>query len=78
MVTKKNQLEKEEKEKNKTRKEKLAGFFYNVAQLSFAGLVIGGLVPVFKGEHDNVNWIPVLLGFILTFISAFYANKILK
>lgn len=33
---------KEGKEKDKVRREKLAGFFFNLAQLVFAGLVVGG------------------------------------
>lgn len=32
---------KERQEKDKTRREKLASFFFNLAQVAFAGLVIG-------------------------------------
>ena len=36
------EVRKETKERDKTRKEKLAGYFFDLSKLSFAGLVIGG------------------------------------
>lgn len=40
------EAKKEVKEKDKVRREKLAGFFFNLAQLTFAGLVLGGITPI--------------------------------
>ena len=34
------EIKKEGKEKDKTRREKLAGYFFDLSKLSFAGLVI--------------------------------------
>ena len=39
--------QRDEKDKMKTRKEKLAGYFYDLSKLIFTGLVLGGIVPVF-------------------------------
>jgi len=41
----------EAKEKNRTRRKKLAGYFFNLSQLTFAALVLGGLTPLFSDYH---------------------------
>ena len=38
----------EQKEKDKVRKEKLAGYFFNLSQLTYTALVLGGIVLFFK------------------------------
>ena len=40
------EVKKEVKEKDKVRREKLAGLFFDLAKLSFAGLVVGGIVSM--------------------------------
>lgn len=71
---------KEGKEKDKVRREKLAGFFFNLAQLVFAGLVVGGLSPLFKGEFlYSVNeWAVIMAGLFFTGCLAGFADRILK
>lgn len=71
---------KEGKEQDKVRREKLAGFFYDTAKLVFAGLVVGGLSPLFKrGSVFSVNeWALIVLGLIFTGCLAGFANRILK
>ena len=44
---------KEIKEKDKVRREKLAGYFFDLSKLSFAGLVIGGMVSI---KPDSVDY----------------------
>ena len=39
------EVKKEVKEKDKVRREKLAGYFFDLSKLSFAGLVIGITLP---------------------------------
>ena len=41
-------------EKDKTRREKLAGYFFNLSQLTFAALVLGGFTPIFT-ESGNLS-----------------------
>lgn len=43
--SKQQEEKKEGKEKDRVRREKLAGFFFNLAQLTFVGLVLAGLLP---------------------------------
>lgn len=68
----------EGKEKDKTRREKLAGYFFDLSKLSFAGLVIGVIIPLYSDLSNENNWYSICTGIILTIISAAFANKILK
>ena len=72
------EVKKEVKEKDKVRREKLAGYFFDLSKLSFAGLVIGIVLPLFTNVGDLKIWFAASLGLILTILSALFANKILK
>lgn len=66
-------------QKDKTRKEKLAGYFFDLSKLSFAGLVVGGLVSIKSDNTDHVIDIyRVIAGCIFTILSAIIANLTLK
>ena len=65
-------------EKDKVRREKLAGYFFDISKLSFAGLVIGIIVPLFSNVDDLKIWGTATLGILLTILAATLANKILK
>lgn len=49
----KQEAKKEVKEKDKVRREKLAGYFFDLSKLSFAGLVVGGIVSI---KPDNIDY----------------------
>lgn len=66
------------KEKDKIRRENLAKYFYDLSKLSFAGLVIGVVIPLYSNIADENNWYAATTGIILATISALLANKILK
>lgn len=70
---------KERRNKENTRNEKLAAYFYDLSKLTFAGLVIGGVSPIFTGTVDRTLtvWL-TSLGFAFATILAVTANKILK
>lgn len=74
----KQEAKKEGKEKDKTRREKLAGYFFDLSKLSFAGLVIGVVIPLYSDLSNENNWYSICTGIMLTIISAVFANKILK
>lgn len=74
----KQEVKKEIKEKDKTRRDKLAGYFFDLSKLSFAGLVIGVIIPLYSDLSNQNNWYSICTGIILTIISAALANKILK
>lgn len=69
---------KEGKEKDKVRREKLAGYFFDLSKLSFAGLFISIIIPLFSDVQNITMWLAALFGIILTITSAMLANKILK
>lgn len=71
---------KETKEKDKARKDKLAVFFFNLAQVSFTILVLGLLITLTKEELYN-NYFLMLLslfGIVLMILFARIGNNILK
>ena len=43
----------DEKDKTKVRKEKLAGYFFNISQLTFTGTGLGGFLPLLKGTATS-------------------------
>lgn len=75
----KQQGEKREgKERDKTRRETLAKYLYDLSKLSFAGLVVGGIAPVFTNISQANNWYNIITGIMATFILAWMGNRILK
>ena len=72
------EIKKEGKEKDKTRREKLAGYFFDLSKLSFAGLVISIILPLFSNVENTILWLAALFGTVLTISSAMLANKMLK
>lgn len=69
---------KEQRDIERTRKEKLGGYFYDLSKLIFAGLVLGGLSPIFSGNNIKGNWIFIVLGSFATYLTAFLANRVFK
>lgn len=67
----------EEKERFKTRREKIGGYFLNMSQLAFAGMVVGGIMPIFS-SHSLWDYITIALGVTFTVTFAMIGNKILK
>ena len=76
----KQEAKKEGKEKDKVRREKLAGFFFNMAQVSFTVLSLGLAITLVKEElYDNILLIVLVsMGIILTVLFAKIGNNILR
>ena len=68
----------DEKDKTKVRKEKLAGYFFNLSQLTFTGTGVGGIAPILQGKFGVKNYVVIIFGIVMTFIFAGIANRILK
>lgn len=68
---------KEEREKVRTRRDKLGGYFLTMSQLAFAGMVIGGLTPLFN-NHSTWDFINIALGIVASVTFALIGNNILK
>ena len=58
-------------------REKLSGFFFDLAKLAFAAMVIGGLTPVMNGEKD-LDAALIFTGIFATELLFFTGYKILK
>ena len=68
----------ETKDKTKVRKEKLAGYFYNLSQLTFTGTGVGGFLPFLKGTATTGDVFILVFGTVMTAATAYFANRILK
>ncbi len=69
----------ETKEKDKVRREKLAGYFLNLSQLTFVALVLGGITPIYATNIvADINWYVIFMGAALTVLLANIGNRILK
>lgn len=70
---------KEAKERDKTRREKLAGYFFNLSQLTYTALVLGGMVLFFQGNEFNFKLgVMLVLGCLLAYLLANIGNELLK
>ena len=70
--------QRDEKDKVKSRKEKLASYFYDLSKLTFAALVLGGMSSLYTDDFKPYTIYVVIAGLVLTYITAFSANRILK
>lgn len=70
--------QRDEKDKIKSRKEKIAGYFYDLSKLTFAALVLGGMSSLYTDDFKPYTIYVVIAGLVLTYITAFSANRILK
>ncbi len=69
----------EVKERDKTRKESLSKYCYDLSKLAFAGMVIGGLMTLVQGTEVNITLILfVIFGVVLMLMLARIGNNILK
>ena len=75
---KKQELKKENKEKDKVRKEKLASYFLNLSQLTFVALVLGGITPLYADDEAKLDLFIIVTGAILTLMFASVGSRILK
>lgn len=71
-------IKQEVKEKDKVRRDKLASYFYDSSKLILAGVVIGGLTPIYTNNTEEVNWGVIWIGSVATILLAWIGNKILK
>lgn len=66
------------KERDKSRRETQGKFFYDLAKVTFAGLVIGGFALFNESSMDINNLVKVIAGGISTILFAWIGNLILK
>ena len=71
---------KEQKEKDKVRKEKIASYFFDLSKVTYTVLVVGVLVTIIQNEsYRNISLnVGVLIGCMLAILFARIGNNILK
>lgn len=52
--------------------------FYDLAKLTFAGVVICGVIPLYKNPNDFSQWVMLITGLGGTGMIAVCANRIFK
>ena len=72
------EVKKEVKEKEKTSRETLGKFFYDLAKISFTALVVGSVVSVATQQEKVENWVLILIGIFVTYIFSYIGYKIIK
>ncbi|MDO4181831.1 MAG: hypothetical protein Q4D36_11145 [Bacteroidales bacterium] len=75
---KQQEVKREAKERNKTRRETLGKFFYDLAKLTFTAIVLGGITPFYTNTSIGTNWGLIVTGSIFTIIFSLIGNRILK
>ena len=68
----------EQNNRDRTSRENLGKFFYDLAKLSFATLVIGSTASVIIKEDDVDSWIIISIGAFVTYIFAYIGYKTIK
>ena len=74
----KQEEKKETKEKEKTSRETLGKFFYDLAKISFTALVVGSVVSVATQQEKIEYWVLILIGVFVTYIFSYIGYKIIK
>ena len=69
---------KEGREREKARKENLGKFFYDLAKLTFAGVVIGSITPWFTEKEIVFNPYVFISGLVTTSIWAIVGYRTFK
>lgn len=72
------ELQKENKEKQKIGREKLGSFFYDLAKIAFTTLVAGGIVTMVSGQLKLALWWLLAVGVGGTYVLAQIGNNIIK
>lgn len=70
--------QRDEKDKMKSRKEKLADYFYSLSKLIFAAMVLGGMSPIITDSFKPAYVIMIVVGMVSAYLTAYLANRILK
>ena len=71
-------FQQEARDREKTRKEALGKLFHDFAKLSFAGLVIGGISPVYTDIYYESRLPYILWGIAGTLILALFGDRFYK
>ncbi|WP_303141244.1 DUF6722 family protein [uncultured Parabacteroides sp.] len=66
------------RDREKLSRETLGKFFYDLAKLAFAALVIGSVASVVIKKDNIDSWVIISIGAFVTYIFAYIGYKIIK
>lgn len=72
------ETKKEVKERYQSRRENLGKFFFDLAKLTFAAIVLTEIIVLKTDILSSNDWAILLFGCLFTLIFALIGNKILK
>lgn len=75
---KQQEVKKEGLEREKIGRETLGKFFYDLAKLTFATMVLGGMVSLITDLTKINYWTLMASGFVFTFALVYLGRRILK
>ena len=76
--SKQQEEKKEARSWDKTVRETLAKYFFDLSKLVFTAIVLGGFVPLFANEYNAVNCMVVGYGTFVSVCFAIFGYRILK
>lgn len=68
----------ERKDKDRTRREKLAGFFFDLSKIYMASVAVVSLSPIVTGESSGSDWISLFVGLSASFLFFMFGYLTLK
>lgn len=74
----KQEEKKERKEKDKTSREMLGKYFYDLSKFSFGAMVLGVVVPWFSESDKESYWLLLLIGLFTTASLAYFGYKVIR
>ena len=74
----KQEEKKERKEKDKTSREILGKYFYDLSKLSFGAMVLGVVVPWFSESDKESYWLLLLIGLFTTASLAYFGYTVIR
>ena len=72
------EMKKEVKEKEKTSRETLGKYLYDLSKLVFGVMVLGIVIPWMSDKDNTDYWILLGIGLFSTVVLALFGNRILK
>lgn len=74
----KEEIRKENRDKEKTSRETLGKYFYDLSKLSFTALCLGGGVSLVLDVSNTGYWLMLLSGVLASFGFAYIGFKVIK
>lgn len=68
----------DKKDRDRVSRETLGKFFYDLAKLAFAALVVGSITSIVMKDDNIESWIIIGIGSFVTCVFAYIGYKIIK